>query len=209
MEFSRFWDISMPLKDGMMVWPGDPPFKRTARKKKKKDQTWTNSTMKVGCHTGTHMDAPRHVFPHGGDVNSIPLATLIGECRVVEIIPGVIGAEEIAQIEPKPGERLLFKTANSGLFDGTEFHEEYVYFNDEAAQALVDAQVVLIGTDGPSVDPYGTDDCPAHTAFCESGVAVIENLVLRSVEPGPYSLICLPLKLDGADGAPVRAILAR
>jgi arylformamidase len=209
MPYSRFWDVTATLHNKMAVWPGDPPFKRVARTKKHNGQAWTNSTLSTGCHVGTHMDAPRHVFKHGGDVNTIPLSTLVGTCRVVEVAGEVIDAGLIAAICPGFGERLLFRTANSSLFSDGEFHEDFVSFDAGAAQALVDAQVVLVGIDGPSVDPIDGPEFPAHNAFCEAGIAVIENLALLDVEPGAYDLICLPMKIDGADGAPVRAILAR
>jgi len=209
MPFSRFWDISMSLSNGIWVWPGDTEFVRKVRTNKKGDQSWSNSEICMGCHTGTHMDAPRHVFQQGGDVNSIPLAMLIGECRVVEIISDTIGAQDISSIAPSSGERILFKTANTRLFSDGKFHEQYVHFEEDAAKTLVESQVVLVGTDGPSVDPYAKKFNPAHTAFCEAGIVVLENLVLHEVEPGKYTLICLPMKLEGSDGAPVRAILAR
>lgn len=155
------------------------------------------------------MDAPRHVFENGSDVNSFPLSTLVGECRVVEVPDEIIEKHHIERINPKFGERILFKTANSELFSDEKFHESFVVFGKDAAEILEQAQVVLIGTDGPSVDPYNAEEFPAHCIFCEAGIAVIENLYLGDVEPGNYNLICLPMKIAGSDGAPVRAILAR
>jgi arylformamidase len=209
MPFSRFWDISKTLKNEMVVWPEDTPFNRSVRKSTRGGRTWSNSEMTLGCHTGTHLDAPRHLFEHGGDINSIALSTLIGTCRVVEINESLILADQITALAPAWGERILFKTANSEILKDETFHKDYVSFDGGAALALVESQVVLVGIDGPSVDPYKSDTHPAHTVFCETGIAVVENLDLADVEPGPYTLICLPLKLEGADGSPVRAILAR
>lgn len=209
MPFSRFWDITLPLATGMMNWPGDTPFSRTVRTTKKGDQLWSNSEIKLGCHAGTHMDAPRHVFESGGDINSIPLAVLLGECRVVETTSSMVGLEEVEAIRPRPGERVLFKTLNTELFSDGNFHKKFIHFDEDGASALVRSQVVLAGIDGPSVDGFGDKHSPAHTAFCSAGIAVVENLYLVDVDPGEYFLICLPMKLEGSDGAPVRAILAR
>ena len=209
MPFSRFWDITMTLSDDIFVWPGDTPFSRTVRQSRRGDQTWSNSEIQMGLHTGTHMDAPRHVFEKGGDVNSIPLATLVGACRVVEVNTEIIDESQIIHILPQPGERILFKTANSELFSDGQWHDSYIRFDEKGAQALVESQVILVGIDGPSVDPHKAESHPAHTAFCEAGIAVVENLVFREVEPGDYTLICLPMKIDGSDGAPVHAILGR
>jgi len=199
----------MPLAMGMMSWPGDTPFLHKVRKTRKGDQKWSNSEITLGCHTGTHLDAPRHLFETGGDTNSIPLAILIGECRVIEIGSPIIGVEEVEAAAPLAGERIIFKTSNSALFHDGNFHESFVHINGKGAGRLVDAQIVLVGTDGPSVDEYGSEKSPAHMAFCTAGIGIIENLLLADVEPGEYTLICLPMKLEGADGAPVRAILAK
>lgn len=209
MPFSRFWDITKSLHEGITVWPGDIPFERKVKKQKKGKNKWSNSELRMSCHTGTHMDAPRHVFENGADINSFPLAVLVGACRVVEIGTELIDKTQIQILDPLFGERILFQTSNSGKEEIEDFREDFVHFDGEGALELVESQVVLIGTDGPSVDAYGDKKCPAHTAFCDAGIAVVENLVLDDVEPGSYTLICLPLKMAGSDGSPVRAILAR
>ena len=209
MQFSRFWDITCPLNEKMAVWPGDPAFSRKVDKKAVGKHTWSNSKMSLGCHTGTHMDAPRHVFEKGGDINSIPLSTLVGDCKVIEVFGEEVDEKSVAVHLPRRGDRILLKTTNSQHNNPRVFNENYIYFTKGAAKLLVEAQVMLVGTDGPSVDSINGPEFPAHTLFCEAGVAVLENLSLTEVEPGSYTLICLPMKIDGADGAPVRAILAR
>ena len=82
MPFSRFWDISMPVKEGMMIWPGDTKFTRNVRTKLVGEQQWSNSEIQMGAHTGTHMDAPCHVFQKGGDVHHTLFGD-IGPCAVL------------------------------------------------------------------------------------------------------------------------------
>lgn len=209
MPFSRFWDITKSLYEGITVWPGDIPFERKARQTKKAENLWSNSDLHMSCHTGTHMDAPRHVFEKGGDINSFPLAVLVGACRVVEIEAERIDKKQVQQIDPIFGERILFKTLNCNRENDDDFREDFIHFDGEGAKELVKSQVVLIGIDGPSVDAFGAENSPAHIAFCDAGIAIVENIDLHEVEPGSYTLICLPLKMEGSDGSPVRAILAR
>lgn len=70
------------------------------------------------------------------------------------------------------------------------------------ASYLVDRGVKLVGIDYLSVG-----DAEAHRELLESGVIALEGLDLRAVEPGSYELLCLPLRLEGSDGAPARALL--
>jgi arylformamidase len=77
----------------------------------------------------------------------------------------------------------------------------------ETVAALDDAGVVLVGTDAPSVDPVDSTALPAHHALCDAGIVNLENLALADVPPGRYELMALPLRILGADAAPVRAVL--
>jgi len=77
----------------------------------------------------------------------------------------------------------------------------------DAARRIARMGVVLVGTDGMSIDPAGDDDLPAHRILLEAGIVLIENLDLTHAPPGRYELIALPLLIPGADGAPVRALL--
>ena len=207
--YSQFWDITFPLKQGMTVWPGDTPFTRTVRNKTVNGMTWSNSELFMGAHTGTHMDAPCHAVYGADDIAAIPISVLIGPARVVVCDQPMIDEAFVKSIAPLPGERILFRTVNTDRVTEGVFHRDFVHLDEGAAALLVKNQVVLVGTDGPSVDPIETATAPCHTLFCGARIAVIENLFLRDVTAGEYDLICLPMKLEGSDGAPVRAVLAR
>jgi arylformamidase len=164
-------DISIPVRSGMPVYPGDPEVRL-----ERVSDSPAISRLDFGVHTGTHVDAPVHFIEGGEGAEQLPLDVLVGPCEVVE------GAGV--------AERVLIKGAPK--------------LDRAGAQALVDADVRLVGVDQLSVGDYD-----AHRVLLGAGVVVVEGLDLSAVEPGPYELVCLPLKLVGSDGGPARAILVR
>jgi arylformamidase len=152
-----------------------------------------------GLHSGTHVDAPNHFLDGASGVDEVPLDALVGPCEVVEVPD--LSRESVARA-PEGAERVLFKTPNSELWAQDEFADEFARLDGEAASLLVERGVRLVGVDYLSV---GDED--AHHALLEAGVVPVEGLDLRGVEPGGYELICLPLRVVGADGAPARALL--
>jgi len=162
-------------------------------------------------HAGTHIDAPFHVFEKGNTANQIPLDTLIGCVQVVEIPDGisVIDKNCLMKLNFQDGiDRILFKTSNSVYWetDPFSFNKEYVAINSEGAMYLADMDLRLIGVDYFSVSPYDDLKQP-HMILLDRGIVLLENIDLRQVVPGTYELICLPMKIIGTDGAPVRAVL--
>jgi arylformamidase len=162
----------------------------------------------MSAHTGTHVDAPRHFYDEGPGVDALPLELLIGRARVVEIVSRKgIGADELADLDLSEDVRVLFKTANSRLWASPEFHKDYVGVTQSGAEHLVSRGVKVVGVDYLSVEEFKKPGAPAHHALLGAGTIVIEGLNLRDVEPGVYEMICLPLRIVGADGAPARVLL--
>jgi arylformamidase len=192
-------DISVPLRTGMVVYPGDPPMTMTRAMSLAAGDIANVSQMELGVHTGTHVDAPLHFFDGAPAVEALELDALVGPAEVVEVTgPGDIGPDAVVE----GAERVLFKTRNSAAWAEDRFYEEYASISPEAASRLVDAGVRLVGVDYLSVGGVET-----HQTLLRAGMIAVEGLDLREIEPGPYMLVCLPLKLVGADGAPARAIL--
>jgi arylformamidase len=102
---------------------------------------------------------------------------------------------------------VLFKTRNSDLWDMPEFQNDYVGLNVEAADWLIDNGTRLVGIDYLSIDAPGNPDLPAHRALLDNEIVVVEGLDLRQVSPGRFNLVCLPMKIEGSEGAPARVIL--
>lgn len=204
-------DVSVALRGGMVHWPGNPSVRIERMLDMERGDTANVSTISLGSHTGTHMDAPLH-FVRGGDgMDRMPLDATIGRARVIEIRDPV--SVKPGEIEPHgigSGERVLFKTQNSARsWWNEDFIEDFVYVSQEAARYLADIEVRTVGVDYLSVGGFHRDGVETHEALLGAGIWVIEGLDLSKVKPGEYELICLPLKVQDGDGAPARAILRR
>ncbi len=204
-------DISVTLHTGMVRWPDNPPVQIERTLDIDHGDVCNVSTIAMGSHTGTHMDAPLHFLQTGKGIAEMPLDATLGSARVIEIRD----TESIKPAELHPhaiqrGERVLFKTQNSTRCWKTDtFVEDFVYISQEAARYLAELGVRTVGVDYLSVGGYTKDGVETHRALLEAGIWIIEGLDLSQVQPGTYELICLPLKVTRADGAPARAIIRK
>jgi arylformamidase len=200
-------DISVPVHPGMVVYEGDPDV-HLERVISIADGAAANiSRLELGVHTGTHVDAPVHFIEGAAGVDSLLLETLVGTAHVVDAteVEDVLDDAALRSLAlPDHAERLLFKTRNSQLWELDEFFNDFVRLSGPGAQYVIERGVRLVGIDYLSVG-----DEEAHVALLGAGVVPLEGLDLRGVEPGEYRLVCLPLRLVGADGAPARAVLVR
>jgi arylformamidase len=202
-------DVSMSIQPGMVQWPGDPAVQLRQVSSMDAGDDCNLTHLDLSAHTGTHMDAPRHFTRHGVSMSAWSPDDTVGFCRVIAIEDDeAIRAAELAPHAPQPGERILFKTRNS-LRRSAVFDEGFIYIAHDAAQLLAAAGVRTVGIDYLSIGGFHKDLIETHVAILGAGIWVIEGLDLSAVQPGAYELNCLPLKLEGADGAPVRALLRR
>jgi arylformamidase len=202
-------DVSVPLRDGMVVYAGDPPARIERVQEIARGDMANITRLDIGAHTGTHVDAPVHFVPDGAGADRLPLDVLIGPAVVADLTgrPGDVDAEALAGLDlPDGTERLLLKTPNSQLWARDEFTRDYVGVADDAARDLVERGVRLVGIDYLSIAP-ADDPEPSHRTLLGAGVVVVEGLDLRAVAAGRYDLVCLPLRIAGSDGAPARALL--
>ena len=207
---SENWiDISLSLRNGIVHWPGDTPFEHKFNMRIADGDLVNLSEITGSVHTGTHMDAPLHFIENAASIDTVPIPAIVGPARVIGIQDReMIRVSELEPYEIAKGERILFKTANSGQLWKTDlFHENYVYVPPATAEYLAGIQVQLVGVDYLSVGGYHHGNPETHRALLGAGIWIVEGLNLESVEPGEYELICLPLKLAGSDGAPARAVL--
>lgn len=202
-------DVSVPLRTGMVHWPDNPPVKIERVMDLEHGDTASVSSMSMGVHTGTHMDAPVHFLRGGIGIDQMPLEATLGLARVIEIRDLV--SIQRAELEPaklQPGERVLFRTRNSERCWQTDaFVEDFVFISREAAAYLAECRVRTVGVDYLSVGGFREDGEATHLALLQAGIWVIEGLNLSQVKEGTYELICLPLRIVGGDGAPARAVL--
>ncbi len=208
---SIIYDISLTVSPKIPVWPGDPQVVLERTAKMEEGSPCNISMMQMGVHTGTHVDAPYHFLPEGAAVDSLPLDALVGPAQVVELPETVeqIDAAAVEQAGIQPGvQRVLFKTRNSRLWveHPGEFQRDFAAILPDAAELLVKLGIRLVGVDYLSVAPF-SDGVPTHRILLRAGMVALEGLNLNQVPAGNYTLVCLPMKLAGADGAPARAIL--
>ena len=194
----------------MPIWPDSPGICLHWHKRLDAGDECNNTRLDCDTHVGTHVDAPSHFLVNGTTVEQLSLEVLIGTAVVV-YLPKVsaIAASDLEDLALPSGiERLLIRTRNSELWKAgvAEFRKDYVALTADAAQWVVDQNISLIGTDYLSVQRYG-DSALTHQVLLESGVVILEGLNLADIKPGGYELICLPICLVGADGAPARAVL--
>jgi arylformamidase len=206
---SRIYDISVPIRSGGLVYPGNPEIDITLQQAVAKGASANVSTIRFGSHTGTHADAARHFFDDGQPVDRIPLDRLIGPALVVSLGDEVrsVGAAELRDQELAGHKRILLRTRNSALLAQKEFVKEYTYLAPDGAQYLVDNGVELVGIDYLSIEQFHSGHHRTHRTLLERAVVIVEGLDLSAAPAGEYQFICLPLRLEGCDGAPARAVL--
>jgi arylformamidase len=204
------YDISLSISELFVTWPGDPSISVTQVSHLDRGDHATISRLEMGAHTGTPVDAPAHFVPGGAGVDTLDLNTLVGLALVAEVRDAdVLTADVLAELAiPLGTERVLFRTRNSDLWaqGRREFDENFVAISEDGARWLVGRGIRLVGVDYLSVAPFGASR-PTHEMLLQAGVVVLEGLNLNGIRPGMYQLVCLPLKIEGADGAPARAIL--
>ena len=208
---SRIYDISVPIRSGGLVYPGNPEVEITLQQAVAKGAGANVSSIRFGSHTGTHADAARHFFDDGQSVDRIPLERLIGPALLLSFPDDLraIGAADLRNHDLKGRTRILLRTRNSALLSQKEFVRDYTYLAPDGAQYLVDNGVELVGIDYLSIEQFHSGHHMSHRILLERSVVILEGLDLSVPAPGEYDLICLPLRIEGCDGAPARAVLIK
>jgi arylformamidase len=206
---AELYDVTWPVGEGIPVWPGDAPCALEWTMLRARGAPANVAALRMSAHTGTHADGPFHVCDDGARIGAAPLDAYLGPAVLVDVGPrGRIDAALVEGVLAGGGiERVLFRT---GCWtDPAAFPTDFPAPEPDAARALVEAGVRLVGTDAPSVDPFDSADLATHRVLGAGGVAILENLHLAGVPAGRWELIALPLRLTDADASPVRAVLRR
>jgi len=207
---ARIYDVSVPVRDGGLVYPGNPEIHIELQQAVARGAGANVSSISFGSHTGTHVDAPRHFFDGGESVDRIPLERMIGPALVLHVPDDVraVGPGELEGVPLAGVERLLLRTRNSGyLTQDPAFHADYTYLAPEGADYLIAHGVRLVGVDYLSVEQFHSGHHRTHLTLLGAGVVIVEGLNLDGIGGGTYHFCCLPLRLVGCDGAPARAVL--
>lgn len=204
----KTFDITLEMGDELPSWPDHNDFEIIFRKQISAGDRCNLSEINTSAHFGTHVDAPGHYVEGGEKVSELKLDLLLGECQVIALSgQGKVSKEELAEYDFSQTSRLLVKTSNSNYLDSKIFQKDYRAFSAPAMEELVAQGIKVLGLDYFSIAPYD-DLIKPHQIFLSQGeCAAIEGLDLRDIEPGLYELICLPMKIKGAYGAPARVVL--
>jgi len=203
----KIYDISLSLSPECIRWVTSQPMELIERKRMSRGDSNNSSSIHASAHAGTHVDAPFHFVPDGMTIEALPLDIFIGPARVCAVEPGThITAADVAQAGIQGETRVLFKTRNSHLLQKGVYDPSFAAFSVDGAKALVNLGVRLVGLDYMSA-AHADEQVPVHRAFLDHGVILLEGIDLSTVPPGRYELICPPVKLARADGAPCRALL--
>jgi arylformamidase len=203
---SRIHDISPLVSPRIAVWPGDVGFSRQVSCAIDTGDNIDLSAIHTTVHLGAHTDAPSHYLAGGVGISERPLELYCGPCQVLavstaqgeRILPGHLPA-------PVTADRVLFRTGSYP--DPEHFNEDFTSLSPELIDGLAAQGVRLVGIDTPSIDPFSSKDLPSHAAVARADMAILEGVDLTGVPDGHYTLVALPLKLEGADASPVRAVL--
>ena len=210
----RILDITLPLRESMPVFEGDPAFRMSPVSHIQEDDpsTWSTSLLSLGTHTGTHVDPPRHFDNLGPDISDLDLHILCGPARVLDLRGKGrrIDSSLLASCDLHGEERILLRTDSEGWAnDHLPFDTNYAHITLDAALWIQQLGIRLLGIDSPSVECFDSPGMLVHRTLLTTrpSVVVVEGLDLSKVSDGKYDLTCLPLNIVGGDGGPARAIL--
>lgn len=206
----KIYDISVRLGDESIDYPGDTPYSRELIGTIKENGIYELSKLVMSAHAGTHIDTPAHFIQGGKTLDQYGPRDFILPAQVVEISDKLsVQPAELKNIVIEAGEALLFRTDNSmsERSRSGNFSEQFVYISPEAADICIEKKVKLVGLDYITVERYGDQEFPTHRRLLENDIPVLEGIYLKEVPAGRYTLICLPLKINGCEASPVRAIL--
>jgi arylformamidase len=206
---SRIYDVSVPIKSGGLVYPGNPEISVELQQAVARGAGANVSLIRFGSHTGTHADASRHFFDDGQPVDQIPLERLIGAATLVSFPDDVrsVTAEHLRSKKLDGQKRVLIRTRNSALLSQKDFVPDYTFIAPDAAEYLVELGVELVGVDYLSIEQFHSGHHRTHKTLLARSVVIVEGLNFSGVPDGEYQFICLPLRIVGCDGAPARAVL--
>ncbi len=206
MPASRLIDISPLVSPRIAVWPGDQGFERRVSMKLEDGDPLALSSILTTVHDGAHADAPAHYRAGGVGIAARSLELYYGPCQVVRVDLPPDARVEIDDLDgPLRAPRVLFHTGS--FADAEDWNPHFNSLSADLIRHLAAHGVVLVGIDTPSIDPQEDQVLPSHNAVADHDMAILEGLVLDHVDPGLYTLIALPLKLEDADASPVRAVL--
>lgn len=189
-------DITSLLNQNTKIYPGDPEFKLKQIFTIEKDG-FNLCGLSLGTHTGTHIDAPLHFFNSKESIADLDLKYLITNAIVVDV-------SGLNSIDEKFISGLSLNGINSILF---KTDRKDIYLTKTGAQYIAGKGILIVATECLDIEDDTDNTFSVHKTLLSNNVLIVENIDLRNVKPGIYKFYCFPLKIENADGSPVRAVL--
>jgi arylformamidase len=203
-------DISVPIRDAMTVYRGNPPVRIRPAMTLQRDGV-NLSELCLGSHTGTHVDAPNHFVKGGKGIDRLGLERFIGPAWVADLrrLKGGIGADDLSRARiPRGSRRVLLRTSNSRWWHPARaFRTDFVYLAPDGADWLVERNVQLVGIDYLSIEGYDVPGAPTHKRLLGAGIPILEGLDLFKVRPGRWQMAAFPLRIVNGDAGLARAVV--
>lgn len=204
----RLVDLSHTIVTDMPQWPGDDQPLRVLRLAEHGPDSCESSRLELGCHVGTHLDAPRHFRAGAAGVDTLPLARCVGPGLVLRPTPapepGPLPASLLDGVDLAGVEFVLLDTGWSRHWGRPRYYQEWPYLSAALAGRLAAAGLKGVGLDTPSLDAF--DGRAAHDLFAGAGLVNLENLAnLAALPARGFRVLALPLKLAATEASPIRA----
>jgi arylformamidase len=210
MDFNRAIDLTLPLRRGMPLYPGDQAPRLRRILSRENGDPLTSSEISINCHVGTHADAPAHFVSNGTTIDRMARKHFFGDAIVIDLGDVRHVTEVDLQARSIPRHRhIILKTRNAGLLNRRNFSGDYCHVTIDAAARLLDRAPLSIGIDYYSLDPISESVFPAHQLLAEAGLPVFVCLDLRKVAGGEYAFCAFGTPVAGAEAMQVRAFLSR
>ncbi|MDK2867733.1 MAG: arylformamidase [Clostridiales bacterium] len=200
-------DISMAIFPDMIVYKNKTEKKPKFISRATHDVNgYQEGSIEIDLHLGTHVDMPKHILADGHDSSVFNVSAINGACTVIDFShldhPNIT-ADDLAPHQIMPGDIVILKTHNSFA---KAFDVDFDYLDPSGAQLLADAGVKAVGIDALGIERSNPDH-PTHRILLGRDIYIVEGLALADIEAGRYTLMCLPLKIEGVEGLPARAFL--
>lgn len=203
-------DLSHTISPEMPVYPGDDPPVIMNRAAIEEDG-FVEKSITLSSHVGTHIDAPAHIIPHAPTLDRMPVDRFIGPGSVIDLTGLKNPTIDIFFLKPyepwfKTSEFILLYTGWSRFWGQEKYLRDYPILSIESALWIRSFELKGIGLDALSVDEVEAVDLPIHKILLER-MSIVENLTnLDKLPKTGFIFSCLPLKLENADGSPVRPV---
>jgi len=205
----KVFDISMEIKEGMVVWKNRDIKKAKIRPTSTIKKNGANeSRLDIDSHTGTHADAPFHFLQNGMRIDKLPVNNFLGKCRVIDLTnvkKRGIEKKDLVKFKIRKGEIVILKTSNKY---SSSFDYDFVFLAESGARYLASKYIKGVGINALGIENKQPSH-NTHKSLLRKNISIYEGLELSKIKPGRYFFIGLPLKVKNADGAPMRAVLVR